>query len=100
MTNLSVPKTEEKVYSIQSLLNYYFSQAFPHDTVFVSLPDEDFYRLVTEEWDEHELDVMMGRGMIKNYTTFDHILSAISDIPDFLTSKQVLQIGNELAQYE
>ena len=94
MTTLSIPKTSKKIYSHQELLKHFFSQNIPTDEAFIQLPGEEFYRLVEGEWDENTLDRLQGRGSISNYTTFDHVLFAISEIPDFLTPKQVLQISN------
>lgn len=94
MTTLSIPKTSNKIYSHQELLKHFFSQNIPTDEAFIQLPGENFYRLVEEAWEDSLLDRLMSKKMIKDYVVFDHVLLAISEIPDFLTPKQCLQISD------
>lgn len=87
--------TKNKAYSKTEMIHHFFTNTYAVDDAFILLPGQDKYQLVYDQT-EQELERMMSQGKITNYVTFEHIMSIISDIDNFLSDDQVQRIASEI----
>lgn len=90
--------TEVKTYSKAEMINHFFQNAYSADDAFIQLPGQNTYQLVYEQT-EQELERMMTLGKIINYVTFEHILSIVASIDNFLTPQQIEAISAEVEDF-
>lgn len=90
--------TETKTFTKSEMINHFFTNAYAVDDAFILLPGQDKYQLVYDQT-EQELDRQMSRGKIVNYVVFDHIMTVISDLDNFLTPAQLERVASEIEDF-
>lgn len=91
--------TATKTYTKTELISHFFSNAYSLDDAFIMLPGvENQYQLMCDQT-ENDLEKMIRLGKITNYITFDHILSIVSELDNFLSPDQLKRVADEIETF-
>ena len=82
-------------YNKRQAIKYFFSEDADYtEDAFVLVTGQSTYHLIQAS--EATMERMMTRKEITDYITFDHVMTAIAEIKDFITDTQLAQIEQVL----